>query len=308
MEQTLTPPFSSPQIMIEDSRHSPSTVHIHNTRIAAFYRKYLFQKAISVFEWKNMPATWDLNYFLYWLYGWGYICVLNTDKFGIIPQQCGLSGFNIYYKYNRVLVTNPLFGGRVIDLEIGKQTELFQLQYDYSGILDIVSFYGDLMALAAEAAQMNLINSEFGFVFGAQDKAAAETMKKAYDRLHSGEPAVFVGKNLFDEQGKPLWQPFNPEVKQNFITPELLMVLRRIEAMFDTDIGIPNANTDKKERQIVDEVNANNIETYAKCCLWLQNLQECCTKVNKMFGLKLSVNWRFKPEEVEKQNVSMPTA
>ena len=63
--------------------------------------------------------------------------------------------------------------------------------------------------------------------------------------------------------------------------------------MFDTDIGIPNANTDKRERLVTDEVNANNIETQSKCAMWLEELQESIKATNDMFGLDLSVEWRF---------------
>ena len=69
--------------------------------------------------------------------------------------------------------------------------------------------------------------------------------------------------------------------------------MRKIESMFDTDIGIPNANTDKRERLVTDEVNANNVETASKCALWLEQLQESVKKTNDMFGLDVSVDWRF---------------
>jgi hypothetical protein len=48
---------------------------------------------------------------------------------------------------------------------------------------------------------------------------------------------------------------------------------------------------------IVDEVNANNVETYSKCALWLEQLKESCDRANTMFpGLNLSVDWRVPPE------------
>lgn len=68
--------------------------------------------------------------------------------------------------------------------------------------------------------------------------------------------------------------------------------MRKIEQMFATDIGIPNANTDKKERMIVDEVNSNNFETQSRCDMWLMSMQKEFEKANKMFGLNLSVDWR----------------
>jgi hypothetical protein len=71
--------------------------------------------------------------------------------------------------------------------------------------------------------------------------------------------------------------------------------MRKIEAMFDTEIGIPNANTDKRERLVTDEVNSNNAETASKAELWLDELKTGCEKANKMFDLKLSVDWRHDP-------------
>ena len=49
---------------------------------------------------------------------------------------------------------------------------------------------------------------------------------------------------------------------------------------------------------IVDEVNANNIETYSKCARWLEQLQDGCRRTNEMFGTDISVDWRFKPQLV----------
>ena len=78
--------------------------------------------------------------------------------------------------------------------------------------------------------------------------------------------------------------------------------MRKIEAMFDTDVGIPNANTDKRERLVTDEVNANNIETITRCELWLEELQKSCKNTNNMFGTDIKVEWRHNPEEQEDMN------
>ena len=62
-----------------------------------------------------------------------------------------------------------------------------------------------------------------------------------------------------------------------------------------TIIGIPTANTEKKERLIVDEVNSNNVETSVDWDRCLEELQITCKKTREMFGLRegeLSVTWR----------------
>ena len=92
---------------------------------------------------------------------------------------------------------------------------------------------------------------------------------------------------------------FTQNVGQNYITDKILNDLQTIEDQFNTEIGIPNANTQKKERLIVDEVNANNIDTNAKIALWLETMQRDIEKVNQMFGLDLSVSYRFDNNESE---------
>lgn len=105
------------------------------------------------------------------------------------------------------------------------------------------------------------MNSKLAYVFAAENKAMAETFKKLYDQIAAGNVAAVIDKQLFRDDGKANWQMFNQNVGQNYIADRVLSDMRKIEAMFCTDVGIPNANTDKKERLITDEVNANKVET-----------------------------------------------
>lgn len=288
-------PYMYDYINAEVSQHSPSTVHTKNTELQRFFARYLLQKAMSVFKW-DLPETWDRDYFLYVLYGIGYIAVINTDKYGVIPQQCGLEGYNIFYQPKRALITNPLLKG-LRSLDIGTQCTLIKLQPDYGSVMDLVGFYADMMALTAETAGVNLVNSRLSYVFFGKNKNTAESQKKLFDRVASGEPATFVDTALYDVQsGNPSWIPFQQNVGQNYIAGDALADLRKWEMMFDTDVGIPNANTDKKERLISDEVNANNVEVTSKADLWLDQLQKSFAQTSKMFDIKLGVEWRNKPQ------------
>jgi hypothetical protein len=291
-------PVTYDYINAANSTVSPSTVHIHDTGLARFFRRYLLQKAMSVFKW-TIPETWSRDYFLYVLYCWGYISVINTDKYGVIPQACGLQGYDIFYRPTTAVITNPLLSG-MKSLRIDKQCTLFKLQPDYGGIMDIVNYYSDMMALCAETAGVNLLNSKLSYVFTAEDKTGAESFKKLYDKVASGEPAVVQDKKLLKADGSPAWQAFEQNVGQNYIVGDILTDMRKIESMFLTAIGIANANTDKKERLITDEVNANNEETRTLCELWLEQLQKACEKTREMFGIEISVDWRIKEQVLEK--------
>ena len=286
-------PFDYQTLNYYNANRSPSTVHVKNSRLRRYFRKYLFQKAISVFKW-TLPDEWDTDYFLYTLYGLGYIAVIDTDQYGVICQGGALGGYNLYYRPSYIIITNPLIKG-TITANLETDCALLKLQPDYSSIMDLVGYYADQLALAAESLGINMLNVKSGTVFGAESKAKAESYKKMYDTLSDGDPAVVIDKKLLDDQGKPTWFPFTQHIKESYVVSDILSDMRKIEAMFDTEIGIPNANTDKRERLITDEVNANNAETASRCELWLETLRKGIDKANEMYKINIGVDWRIDP-------------
>lgn len=274
---------------------NPSTIHSRNTGLTNYFRRGLLQKVLSVFKWE-LPDTWARNYFLYVLYCCGFIAVVNTDKFGIVCQQCSMSGYDIYYQPRTALISNPLLSG-IVNPQIGSQCEIIRLQPDYCGILDIVDFYADMLSLSAETAATNLLNSKLSYVFASDGKAMAESFKKLYDNIASGQPAAFVDKNMFNDDGSLKMQFFNQHLKETYIAGDILEDMRNWEMKFDTEIGIATSNTTKKERLITNEMNSAIIESRTKCQLWLEEIQSCCNKVNKMFpDIHVWADWRDENE------------
>lgn len=273
--------------------HQNAIVEVTNNELTRFFYKYLLQKAISVFRWE-LPETWARDYFLYTLYCNGHVAVINTDKYGVIPQHCSLHGYDVMYRPTTATINNPLLRG-FNQLRIGKQCEIFKVNPDYSGIMDIVKTYGDVMALCVQTAGVNLLNSKLSYIFAAKTEASAKSFYKMMEDVINGKPAVAVDKSLFNNDGSKAWDTFTQNVGQNYIAGAVLSDLRKWEALFNTEIGIPNANTDKAERLIADEVNANNVETGTKCEMWLESFKKTCADCKKMFNIDISVDWRVPP-------------
>ena len=125
-----------------------------------------------------------------------------------------------------------------------------------------------------------------------------------YDNYSTAQPAVFYDKNLLDPKtGELNVQFFNNNVRESYIISDLLNDIRTVMNDFDSQIGIPNANTQKKERMLTDEVNANNFETRSMCELWLESLQTSCEDAKNMFGIDMSVDWRtdLRTENIESE-------
>ena len=277
-----------------NSQISPSTVHVRNSALAMYFRRYLLQRAMSVFKW-TAPDYWNMDYFKYILYCWGYIAIVNTNEFGVIPQQCSLGGYNVFYAPTYAIIANPKLKG-ILQPAIDKQCTIIKLQPDYGGILDMVYYYADQLALCGEAVAMNIQNSKLGYVVGARSKVIAEAIKKAFDMIMTGEPLAVYDKELAGEDS-PLFDTFCQNLAQNFIAPDISETMRRIENEFCTRIGINNTNTDKAERMVVDEVNANNEEVRTLADMWLESLKESCRKTRELFLLDdFDVDWRYTNE------------
>lgn len=303
------PPVDYQSINVYNSMIDPSTVHVNNTAVMNMLRRYLFQRVFAVYDFTGIPNTWDKDYFRYVLFVFGYEAVINTDKYGVVPQYCTLDGRrNIYMQPSRVLIANPLIRGNV-NPAIGSECALIKMQPNYSGIWDLVSYYASMMAITLETAAINTWNSKFSWVFTGENKAEAETMKKMFDQI-GNQPAVFVSKSMFDEEGNPKWQMFNQNVRENFIGLDLQEAFTKWNNQFDTFIGIDNSNYEKSERLNVDEVNANNAETRALCAIWRDSIADGLQVANKLFSLNLGVKLRSElneqeqPEEVSENDVN----
>lgn len=279
---------------------TPSSITLLDNATAQFYMRYLMKRAIAAVKF-TIPAEWAQNYFKYIMFGRGFGAVLNYPGLGVIFQGVTLAGRDLYYQPKRALLCNPVLENR--SLRIGKDCAIIKLQPDYSGFNDIVATYSNRLALAYEAWNLNTQNSKLAYVAGFKDKASAKTFQQLFDDVQAGNPAVVSGKNLFDEQGKPLWTVFAQDLRQNYIAPDISADMRNILNEFDSFVGIPN-NPDygKKERSIVDEVNANNVETDTILDLAIKTLNEDFAIANEMFGLNLKAEKRYKLEGVADDN------
>ena len=282
---------------MENSKFFPSTYHI-DSKILAYNFRYLFQRAVSVFKW-DIPESIEKNYFLYTLYTIGYGFVFNTDEYGTIFNHGGLSGYDIYYQPAFAVVANPLLQKNAeyySKMRIGKDCAIIRLTPDYMGIWDICKYYAELLSEAGSSLKTNLVNTKFAYIFGANNKTTAESLKKLYDNITSGETAVFADKKLYDESGNLSVTVLSNTVKNIYIGDQLIQDIRAIMNDFDSLIGIPNGNINKKERMVVDEANMNNIETKSLCYLWIETLKKDIEKSNKMFP-NFKINVEFRKEE-----------
>lgn len=275
------PPANYQQYNAYNAMFSPSTVHCSNTELVYFFTNYLLQDVFSIFKFR-IPDTVEMSYFNPVLFMNGFITFFRTDKFGIIGQMCSLYGYNVYYQPTHTIVNNPLIRDGIKYLKIGRDCALVRLQYNYRGLYDIVTFFADLLALCAESMGINVLNTRLAYVFPTDNKAKAETVKEMFDRIAAGNPSIVIDKKLTMDGDR--WEPVFNNIKQNYIAGDIAELMRTVKSMFLSMVGIPNANTGKKERLIKAEVESNDIETASLPDIWQEQLEKDFNMCNMLFG------------------------
>ena len=264
--------------------HPQNVEGLNNTSYFYYFNK-LKKMVFSIFEFENIPEEWNMPYFKEHLFLDGVICVTDT-KAGVLPLMCGTKGVNWFNQPTDFIVHNVVLGN--IEGKIGADGEIIFLSQSgnmFYSVIPLITRYATLLAEVDGSLQSTLINSRVAHIFYANSTAQLKTYQKMYDKITRGEPAVFIRKTSEDGQ-----EALFNNVKSSYIGTELLDTKRTIMNEFLTEIGVNNANTDKRERLNADEVNANNQELDCNIYEWHYNLKNCIDNVNRMYNLNIKVS------------------
>lgn len=265
-----------------------------------YYRRWMLKKLFGIFEFGGMPEFWDTDYVFSNLFLDGKFCITDTDL-GVLPLQCGVSGYNVFNHPSEVQIANPVLGTlrRTIDVDCA----LVKLQYTYDGVGYMLNRFATMLAMCDSAIAVNLMNSKVTFVARAQSKQQAKTFEKMYDTISCGKPFVVVNADTVQED-----MIFYNHVKQNFVADDIQIVKRKIINEFLTEIGINNANMDKRERLVADEVAANDDEVKTNVQHWIDNIREGLSAANRLYDMNLTVQLRdqLKNEQIQEGEENEP--
>ena len=266
----------------------PTDVHSQRTLRTQYYWDALYRKAKGCFKVKA-PKTWDVDYLLYHLLLDGYVAITDT-AIGTIPIACQPKGVNYADLWTHVLVSNHTLGE--FERTIDEDCVLLTMNglVDAHGINGMLNIYANKLAECDASIEVNLINTKTPYIFGAGDKREAESLKLMYDDISKGKPAVFIRKE--DIANKDTMY-FQNQAGHNYIADKVQSEKRDIMEEFLTELGINNANTNKRERLNEAEVNSNNEELECNTAWWEYNIKEGVKKAKKMFGIELSITMPF---------------
>lgn len=267
-----------------------------------YYKTQLYNKIYSLFTFKNLPEHWNIDYINENLFSKGFMCCIDYNgKPWLLTGS--YRGINIYNLPTDIIITNPVIGS--LNRKIGVDSELVyfnRVNGFFNSLESLVTRYAVLLSQCDGSLSTTLINSRVAHVFERENDAEVQTLKKMYDEVSKGKPAIFIKKP--SKTGLKENNNFNfLNVKNTYIGNDILITKRSIMNEFLTEIGINNANTDKRERLTNDEISVNNSEINSNITLWVDTLNRCFEKVNKMFGTNVIVEMNNNVHTTEREDI-----
>lgn len=260
-----------------------SDAKMMNDQTFLMYYNRLTELAISMFEWKNLPASIDPRFLELTLFSDGYAVFFEDEVMGKLALQCMLGGqLDVYRipKDRRAYATN----GYNKDLNENDSVIIFNNYLHTNCLLDIKMFARRLYLLE-RTIDVN-VNAQKTPVLIQATENQRLVMKNLYLQYDGNEPFIFGDKNLDINALKVL------NTGAPYVADKLSVLKKEIYNEALTYLGISNVNIMKKERLVADEVSRNMGGVEAQKYTRLNARKDACKKINEMFGLNIDVEYR----------------
>lgn len=250
-----------------------------------FYRLMLISK--SLFKWENLPNGLDEKWIERYLFDEGNCVFFKDPNLGYMIA--GIQTTGSLNCYNEPTTLRPYALNynypEEKDLMNNEDCVIIRNNDDSIPTYPTIQLFSYDLTNIKRTIDVNIQAMKMPTVVTMSDKQKL-SFKQAIKQRDENEPVIYGDKNL-DINNINVLNTSAPivfdklQVQKNNVWNECM-----------TFLGINNANTDKRERLVDDEVQANNQLIKANEDVMLKAREEACKRINKMFGLNISVRRR----------------
>ena len=247
-----------------------------------YYR--LMMLARTIFEWSGLPNGIDEKHIEKWLYQDGRVLFFKDKTKGLMALRCTDSGqLNPYDEPTRL---TPYATGYVGEsLENGEDCILIRNNDDMIPTKFTIQLFAMRLTNLERAIDVNVNAQKTPIMIYCSDKQKL-SLKNVYSQWNENEPVIFGDKML---QQVPI-QAIKTDAP--IVFDKLQIQKHSVWNEIMTFLGINNANMDKRERLVDDEVQANNEQVDLSVQIMLKAREEACKRINELFGTNISVKLR----------------
>lgn len=247
------------------------------------YFNRLFELAINMFKWENLPVTVDERFLELALCEKGYCLYFNDDIMGNLALTCMIGGeLDVY----RIPTRRIAFAVNGYQAErTSKDSVLIYNNYLHTPTIQTISLYAERLTAIERAIDLN-VNAQKTPIALLTDEKQKRTIEEIYRKYEGNAPVIIGAKNLDLDSVKAL------TTGAPYVADKLNILKRQIWNEALTFFGIENANTEKRERLVSDEITSNLGGVQAQRYVMLNAREQAADKINRMFGTNISVKFR----------------
>ena len=257
-----------------------------NNRTFTDYYYRLMLIARSVFEWSGLEELGiDERWVERYLFTEGK-CVFFKDKTkGLMVARMTPNGKLNYYD-DPTRVRPHAIGYQGKDLINGKDCVIIRNNDCMLPTSPTIQLYALKLANLDRTIDVNIHAQKTPILVKCSDKQRL-SLKNAITQRADNEPVIWVDKGA-DFDGVEIL-----DLKAPLVFKDLELQKHMIWNEVMTLLGVNNANMDKRERLVDDEVRANNEQVEASFNVMLRARERACYEINEMFGTNISVKRRI---------------
>lgn len=264
-----------------------SVAQMANNMTFSYYYYKLMLIARALFDWERLPNNMDERWIEKYLFTSGKCIFFKDPKLGFMVAGMAQQGsINCYGDPTSVwpVAENYVYDGpKLINGEncyVIRNNDLMLPNFP------IVRQYAFKLTNIDRAIDVNIEATKTPIIVRCSDKQRL-SLKNAINQRRDNEPVIWANdqSNIGDMVS-------TLETNAPVVFPQLQTQKHMILNEIFTDLGINNANMDKRERMVANEVEANNEQVKASEDVMLKVREEACKQINRIFGLDISVKRR----------------
>ena len=261
-----------------------SVAQMANNLTFSYYYYKLMLIARSLFKWNDLPNNMDERWIEKYLFNSGKCIFYKDPDMGyMVAGLAEQGGINCYGDPTTVypVAENYVYRGKQLinneNCYIIRNNDLMLPEFP------IVRQYAFKLTNIDRAIDVNIEAQKTPTIVRCSDKQRL-SLKNAINQRRDNEPVIWTADNSnITDLISTL--DLNPPMVFKDLQIQKHMILNEVF----TDFGINNANMDKKERMVANEVEANNEQVKASEDVMLKVREEACKQINRIFGTNISV-------------------
>lgn len=240
--------------------------------------------AVTRIVWNGLPDSVDERFLNTSLYIYGQAAFFEDPDMGFMALPCAIAGkFNAYYNPTDVEAFSFNYHRRL------KMDEYVFIRNNPSRTPTAFSVWSYTKRMADILRTLDVITKKLKqpYILVCDEKQRL-TFENALKKVADNEWFIIGAKEFgFNKNNIE-----SMELKVNPYFENLWYSYHSIENILYTTLGIESQGEVKKERLLVDEVNANNMVTEMSVYTTIKELEKACEQINKKYGLNVSVEMK----------------